>query len=93
MQKIIGLYLNGCTYCKNARLSIEELIKENPEYGKVPVEWYEETEHPEISKQFSYYYVPSLFIGQEKLYEAQPGQSYDEIKAHVKATFDAALKA
>lgn len=93
MQKIIGLYLNGCPYCKNARLSIEELIKENPEYGKVPVEWYEETEHPESSKQFSYYYVPSLFIGQEKLYEAQPGQSYDEIKAHVKATFDAALKA
>ncbi len=34
-----------------------------------------------------------MFIGTEKLYEAQPGQSYDDIKAHVKAALDAALKA
>ena len=38
-----------------------------------------------------YYYVPSMFIGTEKLYEAQPGQSYDEIKSHVKAALDAAM--
>jgi hypothetical protein len=35
--------------------------------------------------------VPSLFIGREKLYEAQPGQSYEEIKKYVKTALDKAL--
>ena len=73
--------------------SLAELIEENPAYRQVAVDWYEESEHPEVVQGHSYYYVPSMFIGTEKLYEAQPGQSYDDIKAHVKAALDAALKA
>ncbi|WP_301861171.1 glutaredoxin [uncultured Megasphaera sp.] len=91
MKEITAFYLNGCPYCKGAREAVQELIAENPAYGTVPVMWYEESEQPEAVQGHSYYYVPSLFIGKEKLYEAQPGQSYDEIKAHVKAALDAAL--
>ena len=85
MKNITAFYMNGCPYCKGA--------KENPAYRQVAVDWYEESEHPEVVQGHSYYYVPSMFIGTEKLYEAQPGQSYDDIKAHVKAALDAALKA
>ncbi len=91
MKEITAFYLNGCPYCRNARLAIQELISEDSRYASVPVCWYEETEHPEAVKGHAYYYVPSLFIGAEKLYEAQPGQSYDEIKIHVKAALEAAM--
>ena len=85
--------MNGCPYCKGAKEALAELIEENPAYRQVAVDWYEESEHPEVVQGHSYYYVPSMFIDTEKLYEAQPGQSYDDIKAHVKAALDAALKA
>ena len=85
--------MNGCPYCKGAKEALAELIEENPAYRQVAVDWYEESEHPEVVQGHSYYYVPSMFIGSGKLYEAQPGQSYDDIKAHVKAALDAALKA
>ena len=93
MKEITAFYLHECPYCHKAKLAVQELIGENPAYGSVPIHWYEESENPEVVQGHSYYYVPSLFIGAEKLYEAQPGQSYDEIKQHVKAALDAALQA
>lgn len=92
MKPITAFYLHGCPYCKNAMKAIKELSTENEQYGTVTVNWYEETEHPEIVKGHDFYYAPSLFLDTEKLYEAQPGQSYDDIKAHVKTALDAALK-
>jgi glutaredoxin len=92
MKTITAFYLNGCPYCRNAKAALQELIQEHPAYSKVPVEWYEETEHPEVVQGHSYYYVPSLFIGTEKLYEAQPGQTYDEIKGYVRSALEKALQ-
>ncbi|MCH4167207.1 MAG: glutaredoxin [Megasphaera sp.] len=92
MKTITAFYLNGCPYCRNAKAALQELIQEEPAYSKVPVEWYEETEHPEAVKGHSYYYVPSLFIDDEKVYEAQPGQNYDTIKGYVKQALDKALQ-
>lgn len=91
MKEITAFYLNGCPYCRGAKEALAELVSENPAYGEVPVHWYEESESPDVVQGHSYYYVPSMFIGTEKLYEAQPGQSYDEIKSHVKAALDAAM--
>ena len=73
MKEITAFYLNGCPYCRNAKAALAELVSENPAYGEVPVHWYEESESPDVVQGHSYYYVPSMFIGTEKLYEAQPG--------------------
>jgi glutaredoxin len=91
MKPITAFYLTHCPYCRNAKAALEELITENQVYGTVPITWYEESENPDAVKGHTYYYVPSLFIGHEKLYEAQPGQTYEEIKKHVKAALDKAL--
>ena len=45
-----------------------------------------------ISRQFDYYYVPTIFYGEEKLYEAQPGQSFEEIREHIRKAFDRILE-
>lgn len=91
MQKLTVFYLTGCPYCHNARKALAELTAETPEYGKVEVEWVEENQHPEIVEGHDYYYVPTIYAGEEKLYEAHPGESYDECRAHVKAALNRAI--
>lgn len=91
-KKITLFYMNGCPYCRNANKAIDELILENPEYGNVEVERIDEQNPPTGLSRYDYYYVPSMFIGKEKIYEARPGQQYDEIKENVRKVFEEALK-
>ena len=91
MKKIKMFYLQGCPYCKNAFKAIEELVGENPEYKGIEIEKVEETEGEAEASKYDYYYVPTMFIGDEKVYEASPSQDFDSIKASVKGAFDKAL--
>ena len=89
--KVTYFYLVGCPYCRNADIAIEELIQENPAYGDIEIERINEQDPPAGLSGYHYYYVPSMFIGKEKIYEAQPGQKYDEIKEHVRTVFERAI--
>ncbi len=93
MKKVTVLYMEGCPYCRNAARAMDELEKAYSAYEEVPVEWIEETREREKARAFaaSYYYVPSMFVDGTKLYEAKPGESYDECKAHVEAVLQAAM--
>ena len=89
--KITYFYMSGCPYCRHADNAIEELIKENPAYGEIEIDRINETLHPLKVRNFDYYYVPSMFIDKEKVYEANSSEGYDEIKAAVKGVFDKVL--
>ena len=39
-----------------------------------------------------YEYVPNFFVGDKKVYEAHPGESYGETKFYIKKVFDDLLK-
>ena len=88
MKKILAFEYAGCPYCAQGK----NLISENPEYGKVEVEWIEENEHPEIIANYDYYATPSMFIDGEKKYEAHLFESYEECKSHIKDVLDEALQ-
>ena len=90
-KKVTFFYLPGCPYCKNANMAIEELIRENPAYGAIEIERINEQDPPEGISGYNYYYVPSMFIGKEIIYEANPSQTYEDIKASVKTVFEKAL--
>ena len=92
MKKITFFYLETCPYCNNARKAMDELKEENPAYGKIEMDWIEEERQPDLAKAYNYYYVPTMFIGANKLYEANPDQTYEDIKKDVKRVFDAALE-
>lgn len=72
MKEITYFYLKNCPYCRKADAIIERLIKENPRFGEIPIKKIEESENPEIAGRYDYYYVPCLWIGQEKLHEGVP---------------------
>ena len=92
MKKITFFYLETCPYCNNARKAMDDLKEENPAYGKIEMDWIEEERQPDLAKAYNYYYVPTMFIGANKLYEANPDQTYEDIKKDVKRVFDAALE-
>ena len=91
MQKVIFFYIKNCPYCAQARRALAELISENPAYAQVEFEEHEEHEEEELAAQYDYWCTPSMFIGNEKIYESHLFEPYDEAKAHVKEVLERAL--
>lgn len=93
MREIIIFYLTGCPYCDAARRAVEELRQESPAYEALALRWIEENEERALADSYDYYRVPSLFYGEDKLYECSPLQGYETIKARIRAAFDRVLTA
>lgn len=72
MKTITIFETSWCPYCKLARKLIDELKSENKNYETVFVDFIDEELHPEISKQYDYYYVPTLYVENKKLHEGIP---------------------
>ena len=91
-KKLTILHLDDCPYCHKARRALDELREENPAYRGVAVEWIEEERESKAAGRYTdYYYVPTIYAGAEKLYEAHPGDDYDKIKTEVKQALDAVI--
>ena len=91
-KRLTILHLDNCPYCHKARRALDELREENPAYRGVAVEWIEEERESETAGRYTdYYYVPTIYAGADKLYEAHPGDSYEKIKAEVKRALDAVV--
>ena len=88
-KKLTLFHLADCPYCHKARQALEELRNEEPAYRGVEIDWIEESEQPALADRYDYYHVPAIFLGEQKLYEASPGEDYDTIKANVKRALDA----
>lgn len=91
MKDVKLFYMNGCPYCVQAFRALEELKSENSEYSKVEMKMYEEYKDADVVSKYDFYYNPSIFIDEKKVYEAHPGESYTECKAQLKAALDQAL--
>ncbi len=93
MKKITLIKMQGCPYCAQAFAAIKELKAEYPEFANIEVEIVDKHEDIDRAKDFAdkYYYVPSMFIDGEKMYEASPGESYGECLLNVKKVFRASM--
>lgn len=91
MKKLTFIYLKGCPYCMKAMKAFDALLGDNEEYKKVEIDAVEEGENPDRIATLDYYHVPTYYIGDEKLFEASPGDSYEVIEAATKKALEAAL--
>ncbi|MBP1554644.1 MAG: glutaredoxin [Oscillospiraceae bacterium] len=91
MKTIELFYLPGCPYCVKAKKAIAELKEENSDYDHVLVKWIDESEEADYANEHDYYYVPTVYLGEKKIFEAHPGDSLDKIKAGIMKAFDRAL--
>lgn len=91
MRGIELFYIPGCPYCVKAKKALAELKEKDPDYQRVPVKWINEQEEVDYSNEHDYYYVPSVYFGGSKVFEAHPGDSYDKIKDAIKTALDRAV--
>ncbi|MBR7024687.1 MAG: glutaredoxin family protein [Selenomonadaceae bacterium] len=90
MKKITMIKMEGCPYCAAAFKAIDELKKN---YAAVEIEVIDKYFQAQLAEKFTdYYYVPSMYVDGKKIYEAHPGESYDECFANVKKVFEAAYE-
>ena len=88
MKEIMLFYLERCPYCNDARRALVELYGEDSAYSTVRIHWIEERRERELADRYDYYYVPTIFYGEEKLYEAKPSEDYESVKSHIRAALD-----
>ncbi len=91
MRKLTVLYLEGCPYCRNARAASEELLKENPGFSEIQIDWIEERHLASIANNYDYYYVPSIFYGTRKLYECKPDDDFSTIKQQFRNAMESVI--
>lgn len=80
IMELLFIYMDGCPYCKLAGEVLEDLYAGHPEYKKIPLVKVNENREPEKLKGRNYYYVPTFFYGEEKIYEAQPGDGREKME-------------
>lgn len=61
--------LSYCGYCRRALQYVDELQKDNPEFRVLDIETIDEREQAEEARKHDYYYVPTFYIGDEKVHE------------------------
>ncbi len=89
MKELIMFMLPDCPHCKLAFKCQDELMAEHPEYKEnISIRMINEEEWPEdLTGNFDYYYVPTYFYGEEKLFEGHVE------KEDVEAVFKKVLEA
>ena len=86
------LRMQGCPYCAQADRAIHEIKSKSPLLDDVQIEMIDTRLQPTQAAKYEdkYYYVPTIFVDDEKIYEAHPGESYGECLMHVRQVFSAA---
>jgi glutaredoxin len=75
----------SCPHCKLAIKCIDDLKAAHPEYAGVPFEMIDERKQPDVAEKYDYYYVPTFYVGEEKVHEGHAEM------ADVEKVFQAAL--
>jgi len=76
--KLTLFVLEHCPFCRRARQYIEELKEEYPEFQSIEIDIIDEEKQKELADSYDYYYVPTFYLGKQKLHEA--GINKDEVK-------------
>lgn len=69
MKKILFFEIKFCPYCIKAKQFLEELLKENPIYRQIEIEFIDERKEKKRASEYDYYLVPTFYISGQKVHE------------------------
>jgi glutaredoxin len=72
MKEVKMFIFEACPHCKKAFSLMEEICNERPEYKTVKIEIIDEKKEADYAAKFDYYYVPTFYVGGEKMHEGPP---------------------
>jgi thiol-disulfide isomerase/thioredoxin len=74
MGTVYVLVTSWCPYCRKALSWMDELISENPGYSKIKIIIIDEEKDPAAASKYDYYYVPTFYVDDEKIFEGVPSR-------------------
>lgn len=74
MKLVTMMILSDCPHCRRAFALMDELKEAHPEYREVPVKIVEEDKEPAFAAALDYWYVPTYFVGDQKIHEGVPSR-------------------
>lgn len=74
MKEIKMFVMAACPHCRKALEMMEDIFSSHPEYKKIPLRKIDETVESDYASKFDYYYVPTFYVGDEKLHEGVPSK-------------------
>ncbi len=86
MKKVTMFMMSTCPYCKKA-IAIQNKLLQQDRYQGIEIELIDERIHPDVADRYDYFYVPSYYVGEQKLHEGAADED------NVRAVLDAALTA
>lgn len=69
MKDVLMFILPNCPHCKLALRLQEELLAEHPEWKDLPIRIVDERREAVFANAHDYYYVPTWYVGGEKVFE------------------------
>ena len=69
MKKITMFTMHSCPYCQAALRWMDKLLAKDSRYSALEIEKIDELIYPEIAEKYDYWYVPTFYIGDEKVHE------------------------
>ena len=91
MRELRFFFKPGCPYCRQAEKLIGELFTEHPEYRNIVIDRIDENANAELAAKYDYWYVPTFYIGEEKVYEADSSDAEETVKKKLNQVFQKAL--
>ncbi|MDR3255272.1 MAG: thioredoxin family protein [Synergistaceae bacterium] len=74
MKEIKMFMKESCPHCKKAQSMMDEIYASHPEYKEIPLKKIDERLDPNYAAKFDYYYVPTFYVGDDKLHEGVPSK-------------------
>lgn len=78
MRELTLFYYPECPHCQRALRFQEEIFREHPEYKNVPLRMVNENQERALADSYDYWFVPTYFLGNEKLCEGVKEKSLIE---------------
>ena len=69
MKKITMFTKEACPYCQAAIRWMNKLFEKDIKYSALEIEKIDELVYPEIAEKYDYWYVPTFYVGDEKVHE------------------------
>ncbi len=75
MKEIKMFMFESCPHSRKAREIIKKLFESKPEYMNIPFVMIDEKLHPEEADKYDYFYVPTFYVGDEKVHEGKADEA------------------
>lgn len=69
MKDVLMFILSGCPHCRYALEAQQALLEARSEWREIPLRIVDESKERALADAHDYYYVPTWYVGGEKVFE------------------------